>query len=135
MLKRRNKDMVVCIIITALFFILFMLAMIDYIREDDDSDNLKISLEVANGGFMLFIAALIITLGLCANAANKKVLYTDMANNPQSYSINDLKDAHKSIICHKVRQGHWTSFYNGYEFPEINVDVMNSVDQTIHIVK
>ena len=128
--------MVVCIIITALFFTLFILAMIAYIRtEDNNSDNLKMSLEAATGGFMLFIVALIITLGLCANAANKKALYTDMANNPQSYSINDLKDAHKSIIRHKVRQGHWTSFYNGYEFPEINVDVMNSVDQTIHIVK
>ena len=128
--------MVVCIIITALDFILFMLAMIDYIRiEDDNSDNAKTSLEAANGGFMLFIVALIITLGLCANATNKKALYTDMANNPQNYSINDLKDAHKSIIRHKARQGHWTSFYNGYEFPEINVDVMNSVDQTIHIVK
>lgn len=128
--------MVVCIIITALFFTLFILAMIDYIRtEDNDSDSLKMSLEVASGGFMLFIVALIITLGLCVNAANNKALYIDMANNPQSYSINDLKDAHKSIIRHKVRQGHWTSFYNGYEFPEINVDVMNSVDQTIHIVK
>lgn len=128
--------MVVCIIITALFFTLFMLAMIDYIRfEDNSSDNAKKSLEAANGGFMLFIVALIITLGLCANATNKKALYTDMANNPQSYSINDLKNAHKNIICHKARQGHWTSFYNGYEFPEINVDVMNSVDQTIHIVK
>lgn len=128
--------MVVCIIITALFFTLFMLATIEYIRvEDDNSDNLKMSLEVASGGFMLFIVALIITLGLYANAANKKALYTDMANNPQSYSINDLKDAHKSIIRHKVYQGHWTSFYNGYEFPEINVDVMNSVGQTIHIVK
>lgn len=128
--------MVVSIIITALFFTLSTLAMIDYIRaEDDNSDNAKISLEAANGGFMLFIVALIITLGLCTNATNKKALYTDMANNPQSYSINDLKDAHKSIIRHKARQGHWTSFYNGYEFPEINVDVMNSVDQTIHIVK
>lgn len=128
--------MVVCIIITALDFILFMLAMTDYIRtEDNNSDNAKTSLEAAKGGFMLFIVALIITLGLYANATNKKALYTDMANNPQSYSINDLKDAHKSIIRHKVRQGHWTSFYNGYEFPEINVDVMNSVDQTIHIVK
>lgn len=128
--------MVVCIIITALFFTLSTLAMIDYIRaEDDNSDNAKISLEASNGGFMLFIVALIITLGLCANATNKKVLYTDMVNNPQNYSINDLKDAHKSIICHKAHQGHWTSFYNGYEFPEINVDVMNSVDQTIHIVK
>ena len=58
-----------------------------------------------------------------------------MANNSQNYSINDLKEAHKSIIRHKVHQGHWTSFYNGYEFPEINVDVMNSVDNTIHIVK
>lgn len=128
--------MVVCIIITVLFFTLFILAMIDYIRtENNNSDNAKTSLEAANGGFMLFIVVLIITLGLCANASNKKALYTDMANNPQSYSINDLKDAHKSIIRHKVRQGHWTSFYNGYEFPEINVDVMNSVDQTIHIVK
>lgn len=128
--------MVVCIIITALFFTLFILAMIDYIRtEDNNSDNAKTSLGAAESGFMLFIVALIITLGLCANAANKKALYTDMANNPQSYSINDLKNAHKSIIRHKVRQGHWTSFYNGYEFPEINVDVMNSVDQTIHIVK
>lgn len=128
--------MVVCIIITALFFTLFILVMIDYIRtEDNNSDNLKTNLEAANVGFILFIEVLIITLGLCANAANKKALYTDMANNPQSYSINDLKDAHKSIIRHKVRQGHWTSFYNGYEFPEINVDVMNSVDQTVHIVK
>ena len=128
--------MVVCIIITALLFTLFILAMIDYIRtEDNNSDNAKMSLEAASGGFMLFIVALIITLGLCVNAANKKALYTDMVNNPHSYSINDLKDAHKSIIRHKVRQGHWTSFYNGYEFPEINVDVMNSVDQTIHIVK
>ena len=128
--------MVVCIIITTLDFILFILAMIDYIRtEDNNSDNAKTSLEAAEGGFMLFIVALIITLGLCVNATNKKALYTDMANNTQSYSINDLKDAHKSIIRHKVRQGHWTSFYNGYEFPEINVDVNNSVDQTIHIVK
>ena len=128
--------MVVCIIITALFFTLFILAMIDYIRtENNNSDNAKMSLEAANGGFILFIVALLITLGLCANATNKKALYTDIANNPQNYSINDLKDAHKSIIYHKARQGHWTSFYNGYEFPEINVDVMNSVDQTIHIVK
>lgn len=128
--------MIVCIIITALFFTLFILAMIDYIRtEDNNSDNAKTSLAAAEGGFILFIVALIITLGLCVNATNKKALYTDMVNNPHSYSINDLKDAHKSIICHKARQGHWTSFYNGYEFPEINVDVMNSVDQTIHIVK
>lgn len=128
--------MVVCIIITALLFTLFILAMIDYIRvEDDNSDEAEKILEAAKGGFMLFIVVLIITLGLCTNATNKKALYTDMANNTQNYSINDLKDAHESIIRHKVRQGHWTSFYNGYEFPEINVDVMNGVDQTIHIVK
>ena len=128
--------MIVCIIITALLFTLFILAMIDYIRvEDDNSDKAEKILEAAKGGFMLFIVVLIITLGLCTNATNKKALYTDMENNPQNYSINDLKDAHKSIIRHKVRQGHWTSFYNDYEFPEINVDVMNSVDQTIHIVK
>ena len=129
--------MVVCIIITALFFILFMLLMINYIRvEDDDSYDEKLSLAAASYYVgLLFIAALIITLALCANATDKKALYTDMANNPQNYSINDLKDAHESIISHKMRQGHWTSFYNGYEFPEINVDVNNNVDQTIHIVK
>lgn len=128
--------MVVSIIITALFFTLFILAMIDYIRiEDDNTDNAKTSLEAANGALISFSIVLGLTLGLCVNATNKKALYTDMANNSQNYSINDLKEAHKSIIRHKVRQGHWTSFYNGYEFPEINVDVMNSVDNTIHIVK
>ena len=35
----------------------------------------------------------------------------------------------------KVRQGHWTSFYNGYEFPEINVNVMDEVDNTVHFIK
>ena len=128
--------MVACIIITALLFTLFILAMIDYIRaEDNNSDRAKQSLDAANGGFILFTIVLVLTIGLCVNATNKKALYTDMANNSQNYSINDLKEAHKSIIRHKVHQGHWTSFYNGYEFPEINVDVMNSVDNTIHIVK
>lgn len=128
--------MIVCIIIMALFFTLFILAMIDYIRiEDNNSDDAKKSLDAASGALILFSIVLGLTIGLCVNATNKKALYTDMADNSQSYSINDLKEAHKSIIRHKVHQGHWTSFYNGYEFPEINVDVMNSVDNTIHIVK
>lgn len=128
--------MVACIIITALLFTLFILAMIDYIRaEDNNSDRAKQSLDAANGGFILFTIVLVLTIGLCVNATNKKALYTDMANNSQNYSINDLKEAHKSIIHHKVYQGHLVSFYNDYEFPEINVDVMNSVDNTIHIVK
>lgn len=128
--------MIVCIIIMALFFTLFILALIDYIRiEDNNSDDAKTSLDTASGALILFSIILGLTIGLCVNATNKKALYTDMVNNSQNYSINDLKEAHKSIIRHKVRQGHWTSFYNGYEFPEINVDVMNSVDNTIHIVK
>ena len=128
--------MIVYIIIAALFFTLFILTMIDYIRvEDNNSDSAKKSLDAANGALILFSIVLGLTIGLCVNATNKKVLYTDMANNSQNYSINDLKEAHKNIIRHKVHQGHWTSFYNGYEFPEINVDVMNSVDNTIHIVK
>lgn len=128
--------MIVCIIIMALFFALFMLAMIDYIRiEDNNSDDAKTSLDAASSALILFSIILGLTIGLCVNSTNKKALYTDMATNSQNYSINDLKEAHKSIIRHKVYQGRWTSFYNGYEFPEINVDVMNSVDNTIHIVK
>lgn len=128
--------MIAFIIIMAFFFLVFILAMIDSIRiKDNNSDDAKKSLDAASGALILFSIILGLTIGLCVNATNKKALYTDMANNSQNYSINDLKEAHKSIIRHKVHQGHWTSFYNGYEFPEINVDVMNSVDNTIHIVK
>ena len=46
--------MVVCIIIMALFFTLFILAMIDYIRvEDNNSDSAKKSLDAANGALFL----------------------------------------------------------------------------------
>lgn len=82
-----------------------------------------------------FVLNVMLTIGLCMNAKENKIIYKDMAENPQCYSTNDLKEAHRSIQCHKAHQGHWSSFYNGYDFPELNVYVMDEVDQTLHIVK
>lgn len=124
--------MIICIISMAIIFTCWLIAIISIKDNNVNSDE---DLVAAHNIFMLFIVVLVLTLGLHINATSNKALYTDMANNSQCYSINDLKDARKDIIRHKAHQGHWISFYNGYEFPEINVDTMDSVDNTIHIVK
>lgn len=120
--------MITCIIIMAISLALFILI----VSTEDDVDK---AVEASNLPFYVFIITLVITIASCSSAKTNKMIYNDMAKNPQCYSINDLKEAHKDILKHKVRQGHWTSFYNGYEFPEINVNVMDEVDTTLHIVK
>lgn len=85
--------------------------------------------------FIAFLVNVILTICLCMNAKENKVLYSDMAKNPQCYSTNDLKEARKAIVGHKAHQGTPFSFYNRYDFPEINVYVMDEVDHTLHIVK
>lgn len=127
--------MKLCIISMAIIFTCWLIAIISISIKDNNNVNSDEDLVATHSMFILFIVVLALTLGLRMNTASNKALYTDMANNPQCYSINDLKDARKAIIRHKARQGHWTSFYNGYEFPEINVDTMGSVDQTMQIVK
>ena len=117
--------MILGIIFIVVFFALFLLTIIG---EDKNGD-------VAAFPFAVFFMALIITIGCSLHARENKALYNDMAKNPQCYSINELKEAHKNIIKHKSYQGHWISFYNGYEFPEINVNIMDEVDTTLHIVK
>lgn len=120
--------MITCIIIMAISFALLVLIAWDIKNDDDAADACGLT-------FLVFIITLIVTITNCSSARSNKMIYNDMAKNPQCYSLNDLKEAHKAILRHKARQGHWTSFYNGYEFPEINVNVMNEVDNTIHIVK
>lgn len=120
--------MIFCIIITLLFFAFFVLVAIT-------SDNAKEFESVGTAPFVAFVLMLLVTIAGCSNARENKALYNDMAKNPQCYSVNDLKEAHKAIQGHKAHQGHWTSFYNGYNFPEINVYVMDEVDHTLHVVK
>ena len=122
--------MIICIIITVLLLGLCIFATADYLKDDTSSSD-----DVVSGLFMSFIITLIVTIGLSVNAAENKAIYNNMASNPQCYSINDLKNAHRAIQGHKSHQGHWTSFYNGYEFPEINVNVMDEVDNTVHFIK
>lgn len=116
--------MIFWIIFTVIFFVLTLLTLIC-----DGGE------EVGHIPCNIFLAALLITIVCSLCAKENKALYNDMAKNPQCYSINDLREAHQGIIAHKSHQGHWTSFYNGYEFPEINVSVMDEVDTTVHIVK
>ena len=119
--------MITCIIIMTIYLALFILIAIT----EDDVDKVA---EAGKSLFWIFIITLVITIANCSSAKTNKMLYNDIAKNPQCYSINDLKKAHKDILKHKAR-GHWTSFYNGYEFPEINVNVMDEVDTTLHIVR
>lgn len=120
--------MITCIIITVVFFAFTVLM---WCTSDGDGDVIAVS------GLPLFAALIMLVVTICchSSARENKALYDDMAKNPQCYSTNDLKEAHKDIQKHKTHQGHWSSFYNGYDFPEINVYVMDEVDQTLHIVK
>ena len=122
--------MIICIILMALFFVLLLCVL--FSPNMDSSDT-----AASCGAFLLFafIAMLLITIVCGACARENKVIYDDMAKNPQYYSLEDLRKAHKAIQGHKAHQGHWTSFYNGYEFPEIDVTVIDKVDNIIHIVK
>lgn len=118
--------MIFWIILTIVFFVLiFGSAALDE----------EVAAFTGTASILMFITSFFITIACYSVAKENKVLYNDMAKNPQCYSINDLKEAHKDIQCHKAHQGHWTSFYNGYDFPEINVYVMDEVDQTLHIVE
>lgn len=121
--------MVTCIILIVLFFVSFLYLLF--------SPNVDADTTGSYGTFLLtaFIAMLVVTICCGSCARENKVIYNDMAKNPQCYSLEDLRKAHKAIQSHKSHQGHWTSFYNGYEFPEIDITVMDNVDNTIHIVK
>lgn len=121
--------MIICIALTILFFVLLLCLLFSPNVDADTTGSCCTFLLFA------FIAMLVITIVCGACARENKVIYDDMAKNPQCYSLEDLRKAHKCIQGHKAHQGHWTSFYNGYEFPEIDVTVMDKVDNTIHIVK
>lgn len=126
--------MIFWIIFTSLFFVLFLFITSCAAKESNAQKSDEAN-EAAVFPFFVFIVSLIITISCCNVAKHNKIRYNDMAKNQQCYSVNDLKQAHNEIIQHKAHQGSWTSFYNGYEFPDISVNIKDEVDTTIQIVK
>lgn len=64
----------------------------------------------------------------------EEVTWTDMATNPTCYSTESLAEAHMNIVKAKYWSKTPFSFHKGYDFPEINVDVMENTNK-FHFVK
>lgn len=107
--------MIFLIILEVLFFVLTAWSIYKGIKTDDDVYCLGIGF-----GFIGFLIVVSTFLGCVMDAHRHKVLYNDMAENPQCYSVNDLKEARKDMLSHKAYQGTPFSFYNGYELPDFN---------------
>ena len=107
--------MVFFIIFGVLFFALAAWTLYKGVRTHDDVYCLGIGF-----GFVGFLIMLAVLIGCMINAHRYKVIYNDMAENPQCYSVNDLKEARKDMLSHKAYQGTPFSFYNGYDFPDFN---------------
>lgn len=67
-------------------------------------------------------------------AKRDEAIWNDMVANPTCYSTESLAEAHQDIVKSKYWATTPFSFHKGYDFPEINVNVMENTKK-YHFVK
>ena len=75
-----------------------------------------------------------VCVGFALDAKSDEAIWNDMVANPTCYSTELLAKAHKDIATSKYWATTPFGFHKGYDFPEINVDVMEDTKK-YHFVK
>lgn len=115
-------------ILTVVFFVLTMISCY-WLFKSDNKGVLVLP-------FVVLLCVFASIAGLYTPQAIKnRAIYTDMAENPQCYTLSELQQARQEIVAHKMWVNTPFTFYPGYEFPDIKIDIPESTDTTLQIVK
>lgn len=99
--------------------------------KDNTNDSVDTLFIIAFGVGLIFS---IIGAGCTWGAKSDEALWNDMAANPICYSTESLAKAHKDIVTSKYWATTPFGFHKGYDFPEIDPNVMENTTK-YHFVR